>query len=284
MITINPQAADVITIQLSDADQIALNTTAIVLVSGDASVAWGDITGTLSDQTDLQDALNISLDPASLSDAGAALPTDQLVIYRNGTPMRTTVAQLGLAQTPPSVDLLLMPTGATESADGVFQRFVPDATDPLGYPAYYADLAPANYQLDAIEVQFKWPDFTVADEALTIWFSGGDYQSTANGVIHNAYLQCFSSAGGEGILLNSFLGAQKDVESSAQTDYFGFSPTAGDIATLTFTRSALSLSVGENTVILPHIAGMFAEVPAINVLARVDSAALPLSIKVLHTE
>lgn len=146
-----------------------------------------------------------------------------------------------------------------------------------------ADLAPANYQLGAIEVQFKWPDLAVADEALTIWFSGGDYQATVNGfgqgVIHNTYFQCFSVADGEGILLNSFLGAQKDDESTAQTDFFGFSPAAGDIATLTFTRSALMLSVGENTVILPHIAGMFAEVPAINVLARVGSATLPLSIK-----
>lgn len=233
-------------------------------------------------------SLNISLDPASLSDAGAALPTDQLVIYRNGVPMRTTVAQLGLAPPPPSVDLLLMPTGATESADGVFQRFATDATDPLGYPAYYADLAPASWQTGDIEVQFKWPNPTVADEALIIWFSGGDYQATVNGfgqgVIHNAYFQCFSAAGGEGILLDSLLGAQKDDESSVSTDNLGLSPAAGDIATLTFTRSALSLSVGGNTVILPHIAGMFAGVPAINVLARVDSATLPLSIKVLHTE
>lgn len=37
MITINPQAADVITINISDADQITLNTTAIVLVEGGGS-------------------------------------------------------------------------------------------------------------------------------------------------------------------------------------------------------------------------------------------------------
>lgn len=37
MITINPQAADVITIQISEADQITLNTTAIVLLGGGGS-------------------------------------------------------------------------------------------------------------------------------------------------------------------------------------------------------------------------------------------------------
>ena len=101
MITINPNAADVIAIQLSDADQIQLNTAAIVIASdGDAdtlqgedgayylsranhtgtqaistvtglqsalddkleSVAWGDITGTLSNQTDLQAALDTLTD------------------------------------------------------------------------------------------------------------------------------------------------------------------------------------------------------------------------------
>lgn len=42
MITINPQAADVITIQLSDADQIALNTTAILLEDRDADTLQGE--------------------------------------------------------------------------------------------------------------------------------------------------------------------------------------------------------------------------------------------------
>lgn len=68
MITINPNAADVITININDSDQITLNTTAIVLVSGDVGVAWGGITGTLSDQTDLQGALNLKLDAADYND------------------------------------------------------------------------------------------------------------------------------------------------------------------------------------------------------------------------
>ena len=111
MITINPNAADVITINISDADQIQLNTTAIVLVGGDSgggnadtlnnqsgayylsranhtntqaistvsglqtaldskleSVAWGDIDGNLTAQTDLQDALNLKLDAADYND------------------------------------------------------------------------------------------------------------------------------------------------------------------------------------------------------------------------
>lgn len=42
MIEINPQAADVITIQLSDADQIALNTTAILLEDRDVDTLQGE--------------------------------------------------------------------------------------------------------------------------------------------------------------------------------------------------------------------------------------------------
>jgi hypothetical protein len=107
MITINSNAADVITIQIGDADQIQLNTTAIALVSSsnadtlnnqngayyltranhtgsqaidtvdglqDAldskieSVAWGDIAGNLTAQTDLQHALDAKLDSATYHD------------------------------------------------------------------------------------------------------------------------------------------------------------------------------------------------------------------------
>ena len=46
---------------------LKLLTSAVVNIGG-SSVQWGDITGTLSDQTDLQDALDLKLDAADYND------------------------------------------------------------------------------------------------------------------------------------------------------------------------------------------------------------------------
>ena len=79
MITINPQAADVITININDADQIQLNTAAIVLLE-DAAMLEGEDgayyleranhTGSdqISDVTGLQAALDLKLDSADYND------------------------------------------------------------------------------------------------------------------------------------------------------------------------------------------------------------------------
>ena len=336
MITINPNAADVIAININDADQITLNTTAILLEDRDAetldgqdgayylsrdnhtgtqaistvsglqdalnakleSVAWGGITGNLTVQTDLQGALNLKLDaadyndrflglflsvfdleaahptanagdyaqvdlgigsdviiyawdvsdakwaavgssaiantdalpegssnlyftsqrvrdtpltglstatatpitaadsvlsaagklqaqisataakadaalaaidafnPANLSDAGTLLPNDQLVIWRDGVMLRTTVAAFGGGSEPTPTQLMLIPTGAIESADGEFQRFAYDGTNTFDFelqgssyqiPIWYADLPLANRQSE-YQISLKMPD------------------------------------------------------------------------------------------------------------------------------
>jgi len=68
-LTISPNTPDTLTLQITDTNTLQLNSTPIVVVSGDSGgVAWGDITGTLSDQADLQDAFNLKLDAADYND------------------------------------------------------------------------------------------------------------------------------------------------------------------------------------------------------------------------
>lgn len=56
---------------LSDGDAVPLlvdiNGALIVTSGGGGGIAWGDITGTLSDQTDLQSALNAKADLTTLN-------------------------------------------------------------------------------------------------------------------------------------------------------------------------------------------------------------------------
>ena len=444
MITINPNAADVITINISDADQIQLNTTAIVLVGGDSgggnadtlnnqsgayylsranhtntqaistvsglqtaldskleSVAWGDIDGNLTAQTDLQDAfdlkldsadyndrflglfasvfdleaahptasagdyaqvdfgigmdvivyawdvsdaqwsavggsaiantdalpegssnlyhtsqrvrdtsltglstatatpitsadtvlsaagklqaqinaggsLNISLDPASLSDAGAALPTDQLVIYRNGTPMRTTVAQLGLAPTPPSVDLLLIPAGATESADGEFQRFAYDGTNTIDFelqggsyqiPIWYADLPLANRQSE-YQISLKMPDLVEYGSA-NLYLVDADFDLdfflNPSGLNYLS-LELRPQDGSTTLILSAF-------GNSELSNSIGFTqPAAGSVISLTLSTTNVDYAWDGGSGTLPIPAGFFANPPNVVVFSSGDSA------------
>ena len=191
-----------------------------------------------------------------------------------------------------STGLLLIPTGAIETADGEFQRFVPNATDPLGYPAYYAELDAADWQESPISVQFKWPALTVVNDALLIFFISGNYDSIANSVggetdsIYAALqLACTEPEGG----------GQGEPYAVANFDFYKFgvepptsesvtlTPSAGDIATLTFTRTQMTLTVGGETQAYAIPAGIFTGVPLLNVAAKVESAVLPLSIKVSVT-
>jgi len=232
--------------------------------------------------------LNIgAVNPANLSDAGTLLPNDQLVIWRDGVMLRTTVAAFGGGSEPTPTQLMLVPTGAVESTDGEFQRFVPNATDPLGYPAYYAELDVADWQESPISVQFKWPDLTVVYDALSIFFSGGNYNSIENPVgdeTDSIYaLFQLTRTDGDG---------QEEPYNFANFDFYKFgvepptsepvtlTPSAGDIATLDFTRTQMTLTVGGETQTYAIPVGIFTGVPLLNVVAKVESAVMPLSIKV----
>lgn len=186
-----------------------------------------------------------------------------------------------------STVLLLVPTGATESVDGSFQRFTTNGTNPLGYPAYYAELDPTDWHSGAIQVQFKWPALTVVDNALVIFFVGGNYDSIENQVGDEtdsiyAALQIARTSGGE----------QGEPYTIANFDVYKFgvepptsepvtlTPIAGDIATLTFTRTQMTLNVDGETQVYAIPTDIFAGVSLLNVVAKVESAVLPLSIKV----
>ena len=189
-----------------------------------------------------------------------------------------------------STTLLPVPTGATESVDGGFQRFVPNATDPLGYPAYCAELDVADWQESQISVQFKWPDLTVVYDALVIFFSGGNFNSIENPVgdetdsIYASLQIARTSGGGQGEPYNfGVFDFYKFGVEPPTSEPLTLTPIAGDIATLTFTRTQITLTVGGETQTYAIPVGIFTGVPLLNMAAKVESAVLPLSIKVSVT-
>ena len=242
---------------------------------------------------------------ANLVSVGCStLPSFSIQDYDNDTLVKVLIDQLNYSITAcnlgddegdegdgGSTSLLLIPTGAVESADGEFQRFSPNATDPLGYPAYYAELDVADWQESPISVQFKWPDLTVVYDALVIFFSSGNYDSIENSVGAEtdsiyAALQIARTSGGE----------QGEPYNFGVFDFYKFgvepptsepltlTPSAGDIATLDFTRTQMTLTVGGETQTYAIPVGIFTGAPLLNVVAKVESAVLPLSIKVSLTE
>ena len=232
--------------------------------------------GKLQAQINAGGSLNISLDPASLSDAGAALPTDQLVIYRNGTPMRTTVAQLGLAPTPPSVDLLLIPAGATESADGEFQRFAYDGTNTIDFepqggsyqiPIWYADLPLANRQSE-YQISLKMPDLVEYGSA-NLYLVDADFDLdfflNPSGLNH-LLLQLRPEDGSTQLSLSVY--GNSELSSS-----IGFTqPAAGSVISLTLSTTNVDYAWDGGSGTLPIPAGFFANPPNVVVFSSGDSA------------
>ena len=223
-----------------------------------------------------------------------ALPSFSIQDYDNDTLVKVLIDQLNYSIAAcnlggGSTSLLLIPTGATESADGDFQRFTSNGANPLGYPAYYAELDVSDWQESPISVQFKWPDLTVVDNALVIFFSSGNYDSIENSVGDEtdsiyASLQLARTSGELG-----YLG---DPYNIANFDFYKFgvepptsepvtlTPSAGDIATLNFTRTQMTLTVGSETQTYAIPVGTFDGYFGFNVAAKVESAVLPLSIMV----
>ena len=236
---------------------------------------------------------------ANLVSVGCStLPSFSTPDYDNDTLVKVLIGQLNYSIAAcnlggdggESTSLLLIPTGTIESADGEYQRFVPNATDPLGYPAYYAELDVSDWQESPISVQFKWPDLTVVYDTLVIFFSGGNFNSIENPVGNEtdsiyAALQIARTDGG----------GQVEPYNYGVFDFYKFgvepptsepltlTPSAGDIATLTFTRTQITLTVGGETQTYAIPVGIFTGVPLLNVAAKVRSAVLPLSIKVSVT-
>ena len=235
---------------------------------------------------------------ANLVSVGCStLPSFSIPDYGNDTLVKVLIDQLNysiadcnLGGDGGSTSLLLIPTGAVESTDGEYQRFVPDATEPLGYPAYYAELDVSDWQESPISVQFKWPALTVVDDALVIFFSGGNYNSIENLVgdetdsIYASLQLARTSGGGQG-----------DPYNIANFDFYKFgvepptsepvtlTPSAGDIATLNFTRTQMTLTVDGETQNYAIPADVFAGVSSLNVAAKVESVVLQISIKVSVT-
>ena len=231
------------------------------------------------------------LSQALVAEGYAALPAFSISDINNNTLATVLVQAINDSLiSGGSTTLLLVPNGATESVDGEFQRFVPNATDPLGHPAYYAELDAADWQESPISVQFKWPALTVVNDVLQIFFSSGNYDSIENPVGDEtdsifALLQLARTEGdGQGEPYNTAnFAVYKFGAEPPTSEPVTLTPTAGDIATLTFTRTQMTLAVGGETQAYAIPAGIFTGVPLLNVVAKVESAALPLSIKVSVT-
>ena len=232
--------------------------------------------GKLQAQINAGGSLNISLDPASLSDAGAALPTDQLVIYRNGTPMRTTVAQLGLAPTPPSVDLLLIPTGAVESVDGDYQRFAYDGTNTFDFefggssyqiPIWYADLPLANRQSE-YQISLKMPDLVEFGSA-RLYLVDADFDLDfflSPSSLNHLLLQLRPEDGSTELSLSVY--GNSELSSSIVFTQ----PAAGSVISLTLSTTNVDYAWDGGSGTLPIPAGFFANPPNVLVFSSGDTA------------
>ena len=233
----------------------------------------------------LQAQVNLKLDAASLSDAGAILPTDQLVIYRNGVPLRTTVAQLGLAPTPPeSLDLLLVPTGAVESIDGEYQRFTYDgASTMFGSPLYVAELDPSDWQPNPT-IKFKLPSLTQAGQSVALYLFNGDFADlsgetfTVNNLIITADLN--GDAGAYQLAVDHLSG--RVVIDTTAIDPV---PAAGTEITISIiSRSSMLISFGSENIPVTLPTDFLATTLNIVLISRAsDTAVPPLSIKVSVT-
>ncbi len=186
--------------------------------------------------------------------------------------------------------LLLVPTGAMESADGEFQRFAYDGTNTIDFeaqgstyqlPIWYADLPLANRQSE-YQISLKMPDLPDGKSA---YLMIGDMPAAALFDNSGLNLILLALAGGglpTGIPhANLILKIANDQAGSASLLMLP-SPTVGSIITLTLTTTALDYSWdgGSDSMTLP--VGFFAAAP--NLLAYSASEAaldvMPLSIKV----
>ena len=129
------------------------------------------------------------------------------------------------AAEPNPTGLLLVPNGATESADGEYQRFEP--IDPIA-GTWIAQLAMEDWQ-DALVVQFKAPALTTRHQMLMISFISGDITDLGY------KLSCQITNGS--ISFGVFGGIS--------TTYSAAQPASDTVITLTITQQSATLAYGE---------------------------------------
>lgn len=176
---------------------------------------------------------------------------------------------------------LLIPFGASETADGIFQRFITDGTNPLGYPAYYAELNESSYA-EAFVIDFKWPNLSSVGNAVVVFFSTDEY------------LQIENSSGDEADPVYSVLQMAFSPDSAFtagfSTSKFGtepvevplsINPVVGEVVTLEVSKTSMMLTANGSSQIYSIPEGTFNGFTLLNVAVKVEGSEPPLSIKVV---
>ena len=230
--------------------------------------------------------LNIgAVNPANLSDAGTLLSTDQVVIYRDGAPLRTTVASFGAGSEPAPTQLMLIPTGAIETADGDYQRFAHDGVSAIEvaqgvfFSVWHAELESTARQAE-YQVKVKMPVIDTASQEAAVSFAAASITESGFFALSGV------NAVGLGFLkYQSSVGCRLRVlQGNTVLSIVEITPTplAGDEITLTLNADSVDYVHGANTGSLPVPNGFFSATP--NVLAfsgNINPALIvPLSIKV----
>ena len=184
-----------------------------------------------------------------------------------------------------STSLLLIPTGAIESVDGEYQRFVYDGEHALEvapdtfYPVWFGDL-PADQRQSEYQIMLKMPTLT-GDQAANLLIADVDISVPAllERDFNYLALELRATDGSTGLLLN----IEDDQENSSNVGLL--QPAAGSVITLTLTTTSLDYVYDGGTGSIAIPAGFFANPPNIWAYSGAMSAAdvMPLSIKVSVT-
>ena len=231
---------------------------------------------------------------ANLVSVGCStLPSFSIPDYDNDTLVKVLIDQLNYSIAAcnlggdggESTSLLLIPTGAIESADGEYQRFVYDgehayevAPETL-YLIWHAEL-PAQHRQSEYQIALKMPELT-DDQAVNVFITEADISLAALLVRDFSYfaLELRSNDGSTALLLN----IADDQPNSSNVSFS--QPAAGSVITLTLTTSSLDYAYDGGTGSIAIPAGFFANPPNIWAYSGAMDAAdvKPLSIKVSVT-
>lgn len=225
--------------------------------------------------------LNIgAVNPANLSDAGTLLPTDQIVVWRNGEMLRTTVAAFGVEPAPTPIDLTLIALGATEDTDGDYQRFTYDGVSaPIGAPSFVAELDLADYAALPV-VKFKLPDLS-GGQLIRIYLLDGSTADIGGDpfTINNVALTAdFNGEGGAHRMEIAWSVGNAEIDSEAITPV----PTVGTEVTVSvLSRSSVLIEFGSESIPITLPADFFGASLNVALLCAIGSAPVsPVSIRV----
>ena len=182
-----------------------------------------------------------------------------------------------------STVLLLVPTGAVESVDGEFQRFVWDGENAyevlpeVFYPIWHAELLATDRQSE-YQILLKMPEMIGGDEVINLIIASDDFSVPALSFRDFNHIALELRANYGGTLLDlKIAGDEQNSISNVLTQ-----PEIGSVITLTLSTSSLDYAYDGSTGSIVIPAGFFAGTPNLWVASFGQSPAdiVPLSIKV----